>query len=287
MSHTPSDAGWGQPPVAPLAPPQWPPPSGATGYPPPGYGAPGYGPGSYYPGANYGQVDPPPRTSAMAVVALILSILWLGGVGSIVAVVLGFVARRRIKRSDGQMSGRGLSTAAIIIGFVGILGAIATGLVIGVVVHDTRPVSVAMGQSVRPTGSVVHLFGVTSVRVNGVKRLVPVDAPADTTPYAANVTICTNNEGASIGTNGADNSSNRANNGGSVIGIFFAMGATDGTSTKPGRNEFASQDLDGGDYFFDSPCETGTFTFYISTQARPTYVELTAVPSRYRWRINR
>jgi hypothetical protein len=49
---------------------------------------------------------------------LVLGILWLLGLGSILAVIFGFVARQQI-RARGQR-GNGLSIAGIVLGFVGI-----------------------------------------------------------------------------------------------------------------------------------------------------------------------
>jgi hypothetical protein len=37
---------------------------------------------------------------------------------AIVAIVLGFVARNRITRSNGQLTGGGMATAGIVLGFV-------------------------------------------------------------------------------------------------------------------------------------------------------------------------
>jgi hypothetical protein len=42
------------------------------------------------------------------------------GVGSILAIVLGFIARSQIKASQGRQSGQGMATAGIILGFVGV-----------------------------------------------------------------------------------------------------------------------------------------------------------------------
>jgi ribosomal protein S27AE len=45
-------------------------------------------------------------------------LLLLGSLGALVAIPMGFVARRQIRRSHGQQKGAGLALAAIIIGFV-------------------------------------------------------------------------------------------------------------------------------------------------------------------------
>ncbi len=47
-----------------------------------------------------------------------IALLLLGSIGALVAIPMGFVARRQIRRSRGQQRGAGLALAAIIIGFV-------------------------------------------------------------------------------------------------------------------------------------------------------------------------
>ncbi len=45
---------------------------------------------------------------------------WLPcGVGSVLAIVFGFIARDQIKRSWGRQSGAGLATAGIVLGLAG------------------------------------------------------------------------------------------------------------------------------------------------------------------------
>ena len=73
--------------------------------------------------------DPPPayvqtvRTSTLAIVSLIAGIVGLTVVpliGSIVAVVTGHMAKREIRESGGAISGDGLATAGLVMGYVGI-----------------------------------------------------------------------------------------------------------------------------------------------------------------------
>lgn len=71
------------------------------------------------------------RTSGKAIASLILSVLWLYGIGSIIAIILGHMARSDIKKSDGKLTGNGLALAGLIISyslivvvFLGILAAI-------------------------------------------------------------------------------------------------------------------------------------------------------------------
>jgi hypothetical protein len=59
----------------------------------------------------------------MAIWSLVLSILWLGGLGSLAGIMLGFAARRRIAET-GERGAR-LAIAGIVIGLVTLLFAIA------------------------------------------------------------------------------------------------------------------------------------------------------------------
>ena len=63
-------------------------------------------------------------TNGLAIAALVLGILWLCAIGSVLAIVFGFVALNQIKRS-GQ-GGRGLAIAGIVLGIIGILASVVT-----------------------------------------------------------------------------------------------------------------------------------------------------------------
>jgi len=112
------------------------PPPGPPNYPPPmdpGYGYPMSGP-------LYGYV-PVQRTNGLAVASLVCSLVWLGGLGSILAIIFGFVARAQIKRSIGGVDGgegaqgNGLAIAGIIIGFVGLVAVVAFVIAVAALVH--------------------------------------------------------------------------------------------------------------------------------------------------------
>ncbi len=96
---------------------------GGPGARPPGYGPPG--PPGHLPAPGYGPVpgtyptwQPAPTTNGLAIASLVLSIVSLLGLGSILAIIFGFVARGQIARSGGRQKGGGLALAGIIIGFV-------------------------------------------------------------------------------------------------------------------------------------------------------------------------
>jgi hypothetical protein len=76
----------------------------------------------------------PRNTDGAAVVSLVSGILgFIGcfGVGSIVALITGYTARRRIDQRGGQDTGRRLAQAGIVLGWIGLgLAVIVTGFVV-------------------------------------------------------------------------------------------------------------------------------------------------------------
>jgi hypothetical protein len=115
--------------------PSAPPPGYPPGYPPPppdptGYGSaprPGYPPG--YPPPPYPPYPPYATlqkvgTNGFAIASLACGIggivLFFFGIGSILALVFGYVARGQIKRSGGTQGGRGMAIAGIVLGWIGV-----------------------------------------------------------------------------------------------------------------------------------------------------------------------
>ena len=155
------DAGGAPPGYGPLPAPGYGPPPGAGGYGPapgaPGYGSPpgvpGYDPppaGPGYPpmgdagygyppaGAPYGYLAVP-KTNGLAIASLVCSFFfWLYGIGAVLAIVFGFIARSQIKRSAGMQRGGGMALAGIIIGFAGIVIGVVLAVVIVAVVHHCQ-----------------------------------------------------------------------------------------------------------------------------------------------------
>lgn len=58
--------------------------------------------------------------SGLAVAALLCSVIWVFGLGSLLGVVLGHLARRRIKRGGGR--GGVLALVALLLGYLGLVG---------------------------------------------------------------------------------------------------------------------------------------------------------------------
>jgi Domain of unknown function (DUF4190) len=64
-------------------------------------------------------VQPLRQTSGMAIASLVLGILWIYWLGSILALVFGYLAKSEIRRSPQRFEGNGLATAGIVLGWVG------------------------------------------------------------------------------------------------------------------------------------------------------------------------
>jgi hypothetical protein len=78
---------------------------------------------------------PVPETNGSAIASVLLGVLWFAGIGSVLALVFGYRARRQIKDSAGGQKGSGLATAGIILGWIGtaiVLAAIAIIVAAGV-----------------------------------------------------------------------------------------------------------------------------------------------------------
>ena len=60
------------------------------------------------------------RTNPLAIVSLVAGILWLYWIGSVIAVVSGFIALRQIERSSGTQGGRGLAIPGLALGLAGL-----------------------------------------------------------------------------------------------------------------------------------------------------------------------
>ena len=92
-----------------------------------------------YPPAPYGQPYPPAGaypypayrpTNGMAVASLVLGILWLYWIGSILALVFGYIARQQIReRGEG---GDGMAVAGIVLGWIGVAVVVVVLVVLGI-----------------------------------------------------------------------------------------------------------------------------------------------------------
>lgn len=123
MSDWPTD-----PPSTPPPPPEGPPGPGwwlasdGRYYPPeqaPGAGWP-QGGAPVPPTYQYGGFPAPTQTNGLAIASMVLGILWIYWVGSILALIFGYIAKKQIDESGGRQSGRGMAIAGIVLGWIGV-----------------------------------------------------------------------------------------------------------------------------------------------------------------------
>jgi hypothetical protein len=60
------------------------------------------------------------KTNGLAIASLVLGIVWLWGVGSLLALIFGYVAKNQIDQSLGREGGRGMAIAGIVLGWIGV-----------------------------------------------------------------------------------------------------------------------------------------------------------------------
>jgi hypothetical protein len=86
---------------------------------------------------------PLPETNGLAVASLLFGIFWLGGIGSLAALILGYRARREIRNSAGGQRGSSLATIGIVLGWIGIaalvIAAVAAFALLAVTVTTGTP----------------------------------------------------------------------------------------------------------------------------------------------------
>jgi hypothetical protein len=59
-------------------------------------------------------------SNGMAIASMILGILWLYWIGSILALIFGYIGKNQIDQSQGRQGGRGMAVAGIVLGWIGI-----------------------------------------------------------------------------------------------------------------------------------------------------------------------
>lgn len=99
---------------------------------------------------------PVPRTSPLAIWSLVLSLLGLFCLlcfGSIPGVILGHMALNRIRASGGTLAGKGIATAGLILGYLGIAMTVVVVLLGGLLL----PALSMAREKARQTSSVNHL----------------------------------------------------------------------------------------------------------------------------------
>lgn len=212
---------------------------------------------------------PPARqTNGLAIASLVFSLLWLFGVGSILAIVFGILARRRIKRSEGQETGAGLALAGAVIGIAGIVGAVGffalTFALHDVVADLTRPHVAALGRSLSVS---TDDDGIASITVYSVTYPVDdvsghPDPVAEKEYAAADVRVCAS----SSGSEGPD-----------LLGftLLFRGGQTVGVDPLVATAQPHARSLSP---IAADKCVRGSLTFQIPAGTAPTRIEYVPDP---------
>lgn len=77
-------------------------------------------------------------TNGLATASLVLGILWLFGIGSLLALIFGSVGKHQIDTSSGRQRGRGVAISGIVLGWLGLAGLVIFA-VLAPVAGPTRP----------------------------------------------------------------------------------------------------------------------------------------------------
>ncbi|HXA30758.1 MAG TPA: DUF4190 domain-containing protein [Acidimicrobiales bacterium] len=267
---TPPESGEAQPAAAQPSAPTYAAP--AAGYAAPGYAAPppvAPPPGGYaYPPGGYQPGLPSAKYSGLAIASLVLSIIWLGGIGAILAVIFAIIALRQIAASQGRLKGRGLSIAGLIVGIIGILGAAATWSVVAWVGANAHHVTVPEGQTVNVSDS--FSLGISTMQISNVQPLSQPSGPNSGDYVVADVRICAGNSGSSTGV---------------IDGLFF-LNTGGGNSVSGSTTARVSPDI-GSVTVPANSCRSGHVTFKVNSGVNPTSIDYHGfLPSTYTWTIS-
>ncbi len=242
----------------------------------------------------FGTVDADPpasrRTNTLAVASLVLGVVWCGGIGSLFAVIFSVQARRSIRRSGGTESGEGLAIAGLVLGIVGLVGAVLTTLlvvVLGITANNAaheaiqrfthRRVEVPAGRPVTlMTSDFAVASGIKTVTVFAVIQPVPAlsesDVPELGKEFAvADIRVCAVSAGSQEG----------------LTGSLFNLVFSGGDRVSPSDTAVVKQpnllDIQG---LGPRQCSRGYMTFEIAAGTRPTVVTYEPGPLlTYEWKL--
>ena len=84
------------------------------------------------------------ETNGLAIASLFVGIIWLFGLGSVLAIVLGYAGMKQIEASAGHQGGRPIAIAGIVIGAVGLA---SLGILIGFIISSSHHTPLVPGPS--------------------------------------------------------------------------------------------------------------------------------------------
>ncbi len=101
---------------------------------------------------QYSPLPPGTRTSTMAIVSLISGIVsWflIPFIAAVVAIITGHMAKKEIRLSNGLLTGNGMATAGLVLGYIIQLG-------LGLCVCIVAAVMLALGMTIPFIGNTIH-----------------------------------------------------------------------------------------------------------------------------------
>ena len=250
------------------------------------------GDGLWYQDAASASSTPPPpavivqRTNPLALASFILSIAWLGGIGSLGGLIMGALSRKQLKEDhEGRETGLGFAQAAVIVGIVGLVGACVAWPVIAssyrtgnqiVQTLNGQTVNLSQGQKADLSSSEMSFTGAASVTVNslstGVQSQIPFVGPSAGDHYdAVSVTVCAGPDGMPSG----------------FSDLGFALRLSGGTDVTPGLIQVRNPSLSQIPALTAGSCGTGEISFEVTHSAQPTVVIFqTFLPTTtFQWQV--
>ena len=218
-------------------------------------------------------------TNGLAIASLVLSIVYLFGIGSILAIIFSTVARRQIKKAHGTQGGEGLATAGFVIGIVGIVGTILI-LVVHHVVYTQQQETPIQHFHLGETAYIapgIAANGITRVTVHSLvypaTSQSPQVRPSSGMQFGvAEVSECAGSSGASLPP-------------GSTSVFALLPAGTDRLGFSP-TNDAWLPALDLVSVLAPNHCARGFVTFEVPIGYRPTTVRYVLFPNnKYDWAV--
>jgi hypothetical protein len=215
-----------------------------------------------------------PTTSGLAIASLVLAIVWLGGLGSILAVVFGIIALSQIKGSAGRKKGEGVAIAGLVIGGLGVLSTI--GIIVAAVAFApvVERVFTATNLQVGQTATYSNGFNNDVVRITVESMAMPYSStnPFASPPAGDELAVATVRECA--GPDGDPSS----------LSLFgWSLGFPGGASVSPSADA-KTPGIDSYQDLGPDECVVGSITFQVALGTSPSYVQYDgAVIDPYRW----
>ena len=78
-------------------------------------------------------LEVPQQTNGFAIVSLVMGIIWYFWIGSILALIFGYIAKGQIDALQGRQKGRGFAVAGIVLGWVSV-GILALVIIAAIVI---------------------------------------------------------------------------------------------------------------------------------------------------------